>query len=84
MKRLVGPRTSSHGGKYVCWRKGLLDEIPHVRLIRGVILLRTEDARKVAARLEQLQVEVHARTVVLTPDDLRALGTSSMYEKSFI
>ncbi len=61
-----------------------LDEIPHVRLIRGVILLRTEDARKLAARLEQLQVEVHARTVVLTPDNVRALGTSSLYEKSSI
>ncbi len=41
VKRLVGQRTSSHGGKYVVRRKGLLDEVPHVRLIRGVILLRT-------------------------------------------
>ncbi len=44
VKRLVGQRTSSHGGTYVYRRKGLLDEIPHVRLIRGVITVGTEDA----------------------------------------
>ncbi len=36
VKHLYGQRTSSHGGKCVCQRKGLLDEIPHVRLIRGL------------------------------------------------
>ena len=34
--RLVGTRTSSHGGKCVVRRKGSLDEIPHVQRIRGV------------------------------------------------
>ncbi len=47
VKRLYGQRTSSHGGKYVYRRKGLLDEIPHVRLIRGVIIVRREDTGKV-------------------------------------
>ncbi len=42
VKNLYVQRTSSHGGRYVYRRKGLLDEIPHVRLIRGVILVRME------------------------------------------
>ncbi len=42
-------------------RKGLLDEIPHVRLIRGVILVRTENPRRVVALLEEMGAEVHIR-----------------------
>lgn len=69
VKRFYGQRTSSHGGKYVYRRKGLLDEIPHVRLIRGVIIVRTEDAERVATFLGGLGAEVRARTVFLTAAD---------------
>ena len=55
-------------------RKGLLDEIPHVRLIRGVVIVRTEDAGRVTAFLEGFGAEVHARTVTLTRDDREKLG----------
>jgi len=73
-KRLYGQRTSSHGGKYVYRRKGLLDEVPHVRLIRGVVIVRTEDAARVAALLEDLRADVHARKVALTREDREAMG----------
>ncbi len=69
VKRLYGQRTSSHGGKYVYRRKGLLDEIPHVRLIRGVIIVRAKDAGRVLAFLEALGLEIHCRKVDLTKDD---------------
>ncbi len=74
VKRLYGQRTSSHGGRYVYRRKGLLDEIPHVRLIRGVILVRTEDAAKLCEFLERMAAEVHARRVILTSADREVLG----------
>ncbi len=73
VKRRVGQRTSSHGGTYVYRRKGLLDGIPHVRLIRGVILVRTEDAAKLCEFLERMAAEVHARRVILTGEDRAAL-----------
>ncbi len=74
MKRLCGPRTSSHGGKYVYRRKGLLDEIPHVRLIRGVIIVRTEDAGSVVGSLEVFDGEVYTRRVGLMRADRAALA----------
>ncbi len=49
VKRLVGQATSGHGGKYAYRRKGFLDEIPHRRPIRGVVIARTEDAGRVVA-----------------------------------
>ncbi len=76
VKRLYGQRTSSHGGKYTYWRPGLLDDIPYVRLIRGVIIVRTEDAIRVADFLEGLGSEVHKRKVELSKEDRDALRAS--------
>ena len=76
VKRLYGQRTSSHGGTYVYRRKGLLDEIPHVRLIRGVVIVRQTDQGRVLALLRSLRAEVHARRVELTKVDLQTLGTA--------
>ncbi len=73
MKRLYGPRTSSHGGKYVYRRKGLLDEIPHVRLIWGVVIVRTEDAERVQQQLKAYGAEIHERRILLTREDLASL-----------
>ena len=73
VKRLYGQRTSSHGGRYVYRRKGLLDEIPYVRLIRGVVIVRTEDAGRVTSFLEGFGAEVHARTVTRTKQERESL-----------
>ena len=70
-KQLYGQGTSTRGKKY--WRRGLLDEIPHRKLIRGVIVLSTRDANEVIKFLQKFNAEVHVRDVVLTPDDERAL-----------
>ena len=74
VKRLYGQATSSHGGRYTYRRKGLLDEVPAVRLIRGVVIVRSGDAPRVVALLEELGAEVHERAVRLTEEDRTALG----------
>ena len=73
VKRLYGQRTTSHGGRYVYRRKGLLDETPHVRLIRGVVIVRTEDAGRVVGFLEGFGAEAHARRVRLIQDDVEVV-----------
>ncbi len=52
------------------------DEIPHVRLIRGVIIVRAENAERVTAFLEGIGATVHAKRVELTMEDLAALAGS--------
>jgi len=74
VKRLYGQRTSSHGGQYVYRRMGLVDEIPHRRLIRGVLILRRGDEERVLELLRELGAEVHVRQVKLTEEDSRALS----------
>ena len=73
VKRLYGQRTSSHGGTYAYRRKGLPDGIPHRRRIRGVVIVRTEDAGRAVGLLETLGAEVHAGRVELAREDREAV-----------
>ena len=73
VKRLYGQRTSSHGGKYVYRRKGLLDEIPHVRLVRGAIVDRAEDAERIMRFPGEDGAEAHGAQTDLAGEDGAAL-----------
>ena len=74
VKKLYGQDTSSHGGKYRYRRKGLLDNVPSSKLIRGVIIVRKKDKKKVLDLLGVFEAEVHVREVILVRKDLKALG----------
>ncbi len=70
---LYGQKTSSHNGKYVHWRKGFLDDIPYVKLIRGSFIVRKEDSERVVEFLLNNGVRVFLREVTLTKSDERVL-----------
>lgn len=74
-KALYGQETSSHGGKYIYWRKGLLDDVPYLRLIRGVIIVGEKDSKRVVEFLKGQDAKVHIRKVTLSPRDTRVLDT---------
>ena len=74
VKKLYGQNTSSQGGKYRYRRKGLLDEIPSVRLIRGVIIVEKRNKKKILELLKDFNADVYVREVVLIRKDLKALG----------
>ncbi len=68
-KKFYGQETSSHGGKYRYRRHGFLDDIPHIKLIRGVIIVPTDSAEKVIQFLEEFNAEFFIRDVILLPED---------------
>src|SRR3972149_5521623 len=72
VKKLYGQETSAHGYRYR--RRGLLDDVPHRRLTRGVLIPRREDRGRVVRLLRDLGAEVHVRIVELTAEDRRALN----------
>ena len=69
VKKLYGQATSSHKGKYRYRRKGLLDDIPSHRLIRGVIIVKKDDEERVVDFLKSFDTEVFVRNIVLTDED---------------
>ncbi len=68
-KKFYGQETSSHGGQYHYRRKGLLDNILHVKLIGGVIIVSSENAEKVMQFLRDYDAEFFVREVILLPED---------------
>ena len=74
VKKLYGQKTSSHKGRYHYRRKGILDEIPSHRLIRGVIVVRKKDEEKIVSFLREYDTEIFVRKVKLNDDDLTVLG----------
>lgn len=68
-QKFYGQDTSSHGGKYRYHRHGLLDDIPHRKLLRGVIVIRKEHLRRVVDFLEQYHAEKHVREIKLSDED---------------
>ena len=75
-KAFYGQETSSHHGKYRYRRHGFLDEIPYNKLIRGIIIIQTDDVGQVTEFLEQYSAEYHVRVVELTERDHEVMGLS--------
>jgi len=75
-QKLYGQNTQTHHGKYTYHKRGLLEEIPHIRLIRGVIIVRRQDAPRVEAFLKEYKAEYYIRTIELEPSDQKKLALS--------
>lgn len=73
-KKFYGQETSSHGGKYRYRRHGFLEDIPHIKLIRGVIIVPIDSAEKVIQFLEEFNAEFFMRDVILLPEDEAVLS----------
>ncbi len=76
-KKFYGQNTSSHGGKYNYRRKGLLDTIPHIKVMGGVLLASTENADIIIHFLKEYGVELFVRDVTLQLEDEIILGRST-------
>ena len=75
-QRFYGQDTSSGKGKYRYHRHGLLDDIPHRKLLRGVIIIGPNNLEKVLDFLESYDATVHFREIKLIKDDKEDLKIS--------
>lgn len=73
-QKFYGQETSSWGGKYHYHRPGLLDDIPHRKLLRGVVVINTKDLETVLEFLKGYDAQVHVREVKLTEKDVKNLN----------
>jgi len=71
-----GQDTTTWEGRYSYHRHGLLDELPHRRLGRSVIIIRSGDAERVIKFLSAHLIEFHIRRIVLTAEDRKLLRAS--------
>jgi len=55
--RLFGYTDNSNKGSYQYERKGILADVPHFKLLRGAIIVRSKDQRKIISVLEKHKVK---------------------------
>ncbi|HAW51353.1 MAG TPA: hypothetical protein DCX54_03340 [Flavobacteriales bacterium] len=73
-KALYGQKTSTHHGKYVYRKRGILDDIPYRKLIRGVFVIQDKDKKPIIDFLERFSAEYYVRVVELTEEDCKIMG----------
>jgi len=73
VQKFYGQDTTNHGGKYKYHRRGLLEDIPHIRLIRGVIVVRGVDLGVVVDFLNKYNAELWVWDIMLSPEDEKTL-----------
>jgi hypothetical protein len=76
-RAVYGEDTSSWGGRYKYRRRGLLDEIPHVRLQWGVVLVLERDLALLETFLKEHAAEYAWREVKPTSEDMEVLSIES-------
>jgi hypothetical protein len=79
-KKFYGQNTSSHGGKYRYRRHGLLENIPHIKLMGGVIIVKKDSTKKLIDFLRVYEAEFYVRDVILLHEDEIALSKSHPIE----
>ena len=72
-QKFYGQDTTTHGGRYKYRKRGLLDDIHHRKLIRGVLILRDDDSDIVLEFLQEWGAEFYVREVKLEDEDIEFL-----------
>lgn len=77
-RAIYGENTSSWKGKYRYHRKGLLDDIPHVKMYWGSVIVLERDLKLLERILKAFSAEYMWREIKPTANDLKALQVSSL------
>lgn len=72
-KRFWGYTDFSNKSQYKYYRKGLLSEIPYIKIIRSVVIVRNEDYNRVVDFLKKHKATVFVKSVILTSEDKKKL-----------
>ncbi len=73
VQKVYGGEVSNRGYRYR--RRGFLDEIPHWKLLRGLLMVRWEDRRKVLQEIRKWTSEVYCWPLTLTARQAGELRT---------
>jgi hypothetical protein len=73
-RMIHGRNTSTWGGKYSYRLRGLLDEMPHVKMFRCAVLIRKEHLPMLEMLLRSYSAEYLWREVKPSKEDLQALS----------
>ena len=74
-RELLGRTVKTHQGKYTHRIEGLLDIIPHIRVGRGILIVKRANRRGLSDFFRNRGVEdIFIRDIILTKTDIRKLN----------
>ena len=68
-----GYKDKSNKGKYTYERAGFLTNYPHIKIQRGLIIVRMEDAEEITKLLTEYDAEIFMREIILLHTDQQLL-----------
>lgn len=74
-RQFYGYLDRSCNNRYQYQRKGFIENFPHIKIIRGVIIVKKEDADEIVSFLESYKAEIFIREIILLPKDLDKLNS---------
>ncbi len=73
-RELLGRTVKTHHGKYTHHIKGILDDVPHIRIGRGIFVISKKKKQKLSHLFRKDKVKnVFIRDIILTKTDIRRL-----------
>lgn len=63
-RRIYGFNDHSNNGKYSYRRSGLINAIPHKKILDCVIIVKSSDAKKVIAAMKECKATIHTFPVL--------------------
>ena len=70
-RAIFGFTDNSNNGAYCYQRKGILEAIPHKRLMRGALIAKMPDAKKIRAILKKHKARVYSYDISVKPSMLK-------------
>lgn len=68
-QKFYGQDSSSWKARYMYRRHCFIEDIPHRKIMRSVVILKKEDREKVLEFLSSYSLTLHLRKVILSPED---------------
>ena len=72
-REFYGYTDRSNKGKYTYKRHGFLEQFPYIKPLRGVFVVRKEDAPLILTFLDRYNAEMYYREIILKDEDLDIL-----------
>lgn len=72
-RQFYGYLDRSHNYQYKYQRKGFIENFLYIKPLRGVIVVRKEDADEIISFLKSYNAEIYARDIILLEKDLKEL-----------
>lgn len=73
LRELAGHNDKSNYGKYTYRKRGLLDDIPHIKPVRSVIVVSSNESTSIIKLLRRYKIDAYIRDIILTKEDVSKL-----------